>query len=64
MKPQSKSTWGLEMEVKLKLVLKIDAEEYPIPADEYVIPELKDYIEDMFADMDGVTVHKITATQN
>tara|TARA_Y100000310_G_C20151293_1_gene564851 strand:- start:208 stop:366 length:159 start_codon:yes stop_codon:yes gene_type:complete len=52
------------MEVKLKLVLKIDAEEYPIPADEYVIPELKDYIEDMFADIGGVTVHKITATQN
>ena len=55
--------WGLEMEVRLKLVLKIDAEEYTVPADEYVIPELKDYIEDMFADIDGVTILKITATQ-
>ena len=51
------------MEVRLKLVLKIDSEEYPIPADEYVIPELKDYIEDMFADIDGVSILKITATQ-
>ena len=55
--------WGLEMEVRLKLVLKIDGEEYPVPADEYVIPELKDYIEDMFADIDGVSILKITATQ-
>ena len=51
------------MEVKIKLVLMIDVEEYPIPADELVIPELKDYIEDMFTDMGGVTVHKIVATQ-
>ena len=52
------------MEVRLKLVLKIDAEEYPIPADEYVIPELKDYIEDMFADIDGVTILKIQPHKN
>ena len=52
------------MEVKLKVTLRIDIEEYPIPADELVIPELKDYIEDMFTDVDGVTVYKITATQN
>jgi len=64
MKPQSKSMWELEMEVKIKLVLMIDVEEYPVPADELVIPELKDYIEDMFTDMSGVTVHKIVATQN
>jgi|TARA_R110002124_G_scaffold127551_1_gene287665 hypothetical protein len=51
------------MEVKLKVTLRIDIEEYPVPADEFVIPELKDYIEDMFTDVDGVTVHKITATQ-
>ena len=55
--------WELEMEVKIKLVLMIDVEEYPVPADELVIPELKDYIEDMFTDMGGVTVHKIVATQ-
>ena len=55
--------WGLGMEVKLKVTLRIDIEEYPVPADEFVIPELKDYIEDMFTDVDGVTVHKITATQ-
>ena len=52
------------MEVKLKLVLKIDTEEYPIPADENVIPELRDYIEDMLSDMGGISVSKITATQN
>ena len=64
MKLLSRSTWELGMEVKLKVTLRIDIEEYPIPADELVIPELKDYIEDMFTDVDGVTVHRITATQN
>ena len=56
--------WGLEMEVRLKLVLKIDTDEYPVPADENVIPELRDYIEDMLSDMGGISVSKITATQN
>ena len=52
------------MEVKLKLALKIDLEEYPVPTDEDVVTELKEYIEDMFTDVDGVTVHKISATQD
>tara|TARA_R110000824_G_scaffold120407_7_gene275787 strand:+ start:1914 stop:2072 length:159 start_codon:yes stop_codon:yes gene_type:complete len=51
------------MQIKLNLVLAIDMEEYPVPADEYVVPELKDYIEDMFTDMCGVSVLKIAATQ-
>ena len=51
------------MKVKVFITIEVDPEEYPVPADEYVIPELKDYIEDMFADIDGVTILKITATQ-
>ena len=52
------------MEVKLKLTLKIDLGEYPVPTDEDVVTELKEYIEDMFTDVDGVTVDKISATQD
>jgi|TARA_R100001530_G_scaffold41510_1_gene31742 hypothetical protein len=51
------------IEVNIKLVLKIDEEEYPIPADGHVVPEITDYIDDMFFGLGGVTIHRLTAVQ-
>ena len=47
------------MRVKVFLTIDIDADEYPIPADEDVGLEIEDGIREYFYDVDGAEIRHI-----
>ena len=55
----------LKMTIRLKVMLTIhvDPEEYPIPSDDKIDEEMKDYISDLIHEIDGVTLKHIKILQ-
>ena len=47
------------MIVKMFLTLKIDEDEYPVPADGRAEHELQDAVQEYIYDIDGVTIRTI-----
>ena len=47
------------MIVKMFLTLKIDEDEYPVPADGRVEQELQEAVQEYIYDIDGVTIRTI-----
>ena len=47
------------MKVKVFITIKIDREEYPVPADEDVGIEIEDGIREYFYDVDGAEIRHI-----
>ena len=45
------------------LTLHVDSEEYPIPSDDKIDEEMKDYISDLIHEIDGVTLKHIKILQ-
>jgi hypothetical protein len=42
--------------VKIMLTLQVDPEDYPIPSDGDVTEDFEDYMNELFHDLEGVTV--------
>jgi hypothetical protein len=49
--------------VKVYMTVRIDPEEYPIPADGDVAIEIEDAIEEYFYDIEGATIKSIKTLQ-
>ena len=49
----------MSMRVKIFLVLDIDQEEYPVPADGMVNEEIEQSLEQHIYDIDGIKIHSI-----
>jgi hypothetical protein len=46
----------MNIKVRLSVTLRIDPEEYPVPADGNVAEEIQDYIRDSLHDLEGVEI--------
>ena len=46
----------MNIKVRLSVTLRIDPEEYPVPADCNVAEEIQDYIRDSLHDLEGVEI--------
>jgi len=44
------------IKVKIMLTLQIDPEDYPVPSDGDVTEDFEDYMNELFHDLEGVTV--------
>ena len=44
------------IKVKIMLTLEVDPEDYPIPSDGDVTEDFEDYMNELFHDLEGVTV--------
>tara|TARA_X000001316_G_C896531_1_gene16294 strand:+ start:93 stop:254 length:162 start_codon:yes stop_codon:yes gene_type:complete len=49
--------------VKIMLTLQVDPEEYPIPSDGDVTEDFEDYMNELFHDLEGVTVKNMKVLQ-
>jgi hypothetical protein len=45
------------MKVKVMLTLSVDEEVYPMPSDERIDEEVKDYLSDLIHEVDGFTLN-------
>jgi len=53
----------MTIRLKVMLTLHVDPEEYPIPSDDKIDEEMKDYISDLIHEIDGVTLKHIKILQ-
>jgi len=44
------------IKVKIMLTLQVDPEDYPVPSDGDVTEDFEDYMNELFHDLEGVTV--------
>ena len=47
------------MIVKVFLTLEIDEEEYPVPVDGFIDPEIEDTLHDYIHDVDGIKIRNM-----
>ena len=47
------------MKVKIMATLLIDPEEYPIPVDGFIDPEIEDAMNDFIHDVDGIRIRNM-----